>query len=1280
MDDDAQRNFENEEIGLEEVGATAVNAASVEEQILRQVDTTAAEATNDLQTKQEQLWAVRREVRAVRSAVQQMEQPATEQPEYSDDEAGTSTAAPLAQGELQQAVMRERLAGLEKQAANLENTLAAAGIDTTAPDITQEAVQEVLLKANKKKISKKEGKKARTVQFQNLQDDDLFDAAAAAQGRGGASLVETERDRLIRLGVLTPFDRLGGFERRVEADTANGTAPTATNTNEIRAASIAKVGEQVRKQRAERQTTKLVGFSELPRPQKHAKKVDEHFWRAAASGKDAVPKKRRISTLPRAARRRRPKKHHKDGGGGDDNSEEGSEDGSESSYESLVSTSEEEDLLDQAGVFDDADEDAYHRRQKAYMQNRKRKAAVQQQQQRSSRRNKSEGDEEEDGVDNEAGPSTAAAARASEEVDNDAEEEESEEPEPIPDVIFEGGYRVPGDLYSKLFDYQRTGVKWLWELYTQRAGGIIGDEMGLGKTIQIIGFLAGLHHSGKFRASLVICPATVLNQWLREIRSWYPPFRVAILHESAAGRGGSTSESRSALVRRIASSDSGILLTTYEQLRIRREELLPIAWGCVILDEGHKIRNPDAEVTLVAKQLATVHRLIMTGSPIQNRLTELWSLFDFVFPGKLGTLPIFQAQFAVPIQIGGYANASPLQVAAAYRCAVVLRDLISPYLLRRRKSDVASSLPKKTERVLFCSLTQEQRDMYRSYLASKELGDILAGNRAALAGIDILRKICNHPDLLERAKWEGSAEYGDPIRSGKLQVLDRVLGHWHEAGHKALVFTQTQQMLDILERLIVQRGWKHHRMDGNTPIASRSRLMDDFNNNPEIFVFLLTTRVGGLGVNLTGANRCVIFDPDWNPSTDIQARERAWRIGQSREVTVYRLITSGTIEEKVYHRQVYKQFLTDKVLRDPRQKRFFKARDLSDLFTLGDEYADGTETAEIFASLDTELHPEDFQQEEGNIDGGGIGTPNRGLTNRSSSDRDDFNSDGEGGGNTTTNTTMARSRQSGQRQLVTGAAREEEAVTADPSTQQQNTTTTTDGGDAQILKDLFDGTGVHAAIDHDKIESAHDPSHRVAEKEAAKIAKRAADALRQSRLQLQQVPVNQPTWTGRSGAAGAPRFGAAVNTRLLTQTSGNGAGSNSNSQSRAGFGVASGSGGRFGNGGAAVGGRGGGGAAGALRSSELLARMRERQAAATAAATTTPEVSRAQNLATRVAGFISGKGGSAPSAEVAAAFQRSVSAGDLALFKSVLKQVATLQRQGGAKLWVLRPEFVPDSQ
>ncbi|WIA38389.1 hypothetical protein OEZ86_001717 [Tetradesmus obliquus] len=508
------------------------------------------------------------------------------------------------------------------------------------------------------------------------------------------------------------------------------------------------------------------------------------------------------------------------------------------------------------------------------------------------------------------------------------------------DVVFDGGFRVPGALWAQLFDYQRTGVKWLWELHTQRAGGIIGDEMGLGKTIQVIAYLAGLHHSGLWRPSLVVAPATVLRQWMGELRTWYPPLRVMLLHDSGRCPYGTPRSDKAGIVAAaLEAADCSILLTTYDQLRLNRELLLPVRWGVAVLDEGHKIRNPDAEVTLASKQLQTVHRIIMSGSPIQNRLSELWSLFDFIFPGKLGTLPVFTAQFAVPITIGGYTNASKLQVQTAYRCAVVLRDLIGPYLLRRRKADVATQLPKKTETVLFCSLTQQQRDLYRAYINSSDVSEILSGHRQALAGIDVLRKICNHPDLLERAAAQANTDYGEPSRSGKLQVLAKVLAAWHAERHKVLLFTQTQQMLDILEKLAAAAGYSYHRMDGSTPIAQRGRLMDDFNGDPDRFLFLLTTKVGGLGVNLTGANRVLIYDPDWNPSTDSQARERAWRIGQGRPVTIYRLITSGTIEEKVYHRQIYKSFLTNKVLQDPRQRRFFASKDISDLFTLSDEDA-----------------------------------------------------------------------------------------------------------------------------------------------------------------------------------------------------------------------------------------------------------------------------------------------------------------------------------------------------
>lgn len=272
----------------------------------------------------------------------------------------------------------------------------------------------------------------------------------------------------------------------------------------------------------------------------------------------------------------------------------------------------------------------------------------------------------------------------------------------FPFVTLEGGLKIPESIFSKLFDYQKVGVQWLWELHCQRAGGIIGDEMGLGKTIQVLSFLGALHFSNMYQPSIVICPVTLLRQWKREAQKWYPRFHVEVLHDSAQDVYKKPSRKKQAksyesdyesegsldsdyevnlsskntnkwdsLINQVLKSDSGLLLTTYEQLRLLREKLLDIDWGYAILDEGHRIRNPNAEITLVCKQLHTVHRIIMTGAPIQNKLTELWSLFDFVFPGKLGVLPVFEAEFAVPISVGGYANASPLQVSTAYRCTTL---------------------------------------------------------------------------------------------------------------------------------------------------------------------------------------------------------------------------------------------------------------------------------------------------------------------------------------------------------------------------------------------------------------------------------------------------------------------------------------------------------------------------------------------------------------------------------------------------------------------------------
>lgn len=476
--------------------------------------------------------------------------------------------------------------------------------------------------------------------------------------------------------------------------------------------------------------------------------------------------------------------------------------------------------------------------------------------------------------------------------ENEAEEESEPTVSSASDISLEGGLKIPSDIYNALFEYQKVGVQWLWELHCQNTGGIIGDEMGLGKTVQVISFLGSLHNSNLYNPSIVVCPVTLLKQWEREVKTWYPKFKVKTLHDSAhnfttrtpseSGSEEFEDEDQKArakarksmkwdkVINQVITSDSGLLLTTYEQLRIHCDKLLDIHWGYAVLDEGHRIRNPNAEITLICKGLQTKHRIIMTGAPIQNKLAELWSLFDFVFPGKLGVYPVFEAEFSVPITTGGYATATPLQVSTAYRCVVALRDIIMPYLLRRMKADVNAQLPNKTEHVLFCSLTPVQRSAYRAFLASSDVEQIFEGSRKSLYGIDIMRKICNHPDLLERELSKNNPDYGNPVRSGKMQVLDKVLKVWKEQGHRVLIFAQTQQMLDILESYVKSREYVYRRMDGYTPVKQRTALMDEFNNSGEVFVFILTTRVGGLGTNLTGANRVIIYDPDWNPSTDIQ--------------------------------------------------------------------------------------------------------------------------------------------------------------------------------------------------------------------------------------------------------------------------------------------------------------------------------------------------------------------------------------------------------------------------
>ncbi|EFA07002.2 DNA excision repair protein ERCC-6 [Tribolium castaneum] len=542
----------------------------------------------------------------------------------------------------------------------------------------------------------------------------------------------------------------------------------------------------------------------------------------------------------------------------------------------------------------------------------------------------------------------------------------------IPDFYtIKGGLKIPLKIWCNLYPYQQEGVRWLWNLHRQSAGGILGDEMGLGKTVQVIAFLAGLEYSkvisfDRFKGlgpTLIVCPVTVIYQWVKHFHDWAPEFRVAILHQSGSYEG-----NMSNLIKEIH-KDRGILVTSYGGILKYKENLAQFEWHYVILDEGHKIRNPNAKVSVAVKKFRTPHRLMLTGSPMQNNLQELWSLFDFTNPGMLGNLATFMEHFNNPIVQGGFANATPMQEATALSVATTLKTLITPYLLRRSKNEVQEhiSLPNKSEQVLFCSLTEEQRELYKGFLMSDHVASILGSSKNwfaenqtranVLISITALRKICNHPDIYLHAAGEEAEDdqnvcdkkFGYYKKSGKMIVVSALLKIWKKQKHRVLLFTQSRAMITIFEEFLKQQGYTYLKMDGSTAVSSRQPLINKFNEDSSYDVFLLTTKVGGLGVNLTGADRVIIYDPDWNPATDTQARERAWRIGQEKQVTIYRLLSAGTIEEKMYQRQVWKQLLSNKVLLDPKTRKFFKSSNLHDLFSLPENRDDSNpETTNIF--------------------------------------------------------------------------------------------------------------------------------------------------------------------------------------------------------------------------------------------------------------------------------------------------------------------------------------------
>lgn len=732
---------------------------------------------------------------------------------------------------------------------------------------------------------------------------------------------------------------------------------------------------------------------------------------------------------------------------------------------------------------------------------------------------------------------------------DDGEQECFKRSPDAPDHLLANGLKLPGDIYPALYDYQKTGVQWLGELYNSQVGGIVGDEMGLGKTIQVVSFIAALHYSKKLdKPVIVVAPATVLQQWVNEFHTWWPALRVSILHTSGSGMLNIRNESRieeeddlmpsrrekkeprsSKAAKRIVDRvvrHGHVLVTTYAGLQTYGKLLVPIEWAYAVLDEGHKIRNPNTTVTIYCKELQTPNRIILSGTPLQNNLIELWSLFDFIYPMRLGTLVNFRNQFEIPIKLGGYANATNLQILTATKCAETLKEAIGPYLLQRLKVDVASDLPKKTEQVIFCKLTKPQRDAYEQFLKSDDMTSILNRTRQSLYGIDILRKICNHPDLLDpNLKKKAGYKWGNPNKSGKMHVVKALIEKWKKEGDKALLFSQGVQMLNIIEDFVKSMGnVTYLRMDGGTAIKDRQPMVTNFNENKDIDLFLLTTKVGGLGVNLTGANRVIIFDPDWNPSTDVQARERAWRLGQKKEVTIFRLMTVGTIEEKIYHRQIFKQFLSDKILRNPSQRQTFHMKDLHDLFTLGSTDDGTTETGEIFQGSEVKFNRGDAPaQDHSTTDA--LPPSQLRLQAASNAGQAKFPQGltiGQSADISSETGTRPVLKESDAISDFAGVAKVEDFHDEDEGK--------TTNEEARIMEGIFARAGVHSVLQHDRIVNGRpvvQADRAMNEREASRIAAEAAAELRRASEAARHIPIGTVTWTGEVGEGGRP----AVNRR-----------------------------------------------------------------------------------------------------------------------------------------------------
>ena len=458
--------------------------------------------------------------------------------------------------------------------------------------------------------------------------------------------------------------------------------------------------------------------------------------------------------------------------------------------------------------------------------------------------------------------------------------------------------------------YQKQGFNWLAFLYRFGLNGILADDMGLGKTLQTLAILQRAKEQGpKKSPSLIICPTSVVNNWHSEAEKFFTDCPVILY--TGANRGAE----RRRILRRLQRSQNGLagslIVTSYDIARRDYKQLKRIPWLYVVVDEGHNIKNPDAKRTKAIKAIPSQHKLALTGTPIQNKLEELWSLFDFAMPGFLGTRKGFRDR---------YGRYDQIEWDAVRQGPGNLKDRIRPFVMRRLKENVAKDLPPKILVDQKVELSALQVDLYKRVLASADYRWVMEEIEAKgiqrskvliLKIFTTLRSICNHPILAKEEHQGDTINYED---SGKLDCLKELMEEIVDGEHRALLFCQSTQMLDIIQNFFRQWQFSFIRLDGNTPPPLRPDLVREFNGNPAIQCFLISTKAGGTGLNLTGADTVIFYDHDWNPANDSQAQDRAYRIGQTKPVTVYRLISQGTIEEKILQRQELKRTLADEII------------------------------------------------------------------------------------------------------------------------------------------------------------------------------------------------------------------------------------------------------------------------------------------------------------------------------------------------------------------------------